>query len=127
MGHTRWAGESSTATRAPRRDPIPDLRQKAGRRATLRHDGGNATPTTRDVRFPPDRRSALCESADMPKPQTREVVSDTPGVGRQSDPAVHVNTMSLDPDRLWRAVETGDERFDGWFFCGPIWSGERCV
>ena len=34
--------------------------------------------------------------------------------------------MSLDPDRLWRAVETGDERFDGWFFCGVTTTGIYC-
>jgi AraC family transcriptional regulator, regulatory protein of adaptative response / DNA-3-methyladenine glycosylase II len=31
-----------------------------------------------------------------------------------------------DPDRLWRAVETGDARFDGWFFCGVKTTGIYC-
>ncbi len=31
-----------------------------------------------------------------------------------------------DPDRLWSAVETGDARFDGWFFCGVKTTGIYC-
>ncbi|MGZ6617008.1 MAG: AlkA N-terminal domain-containing protein [Solirubrobacteraceae bacterium] len=31
-----------------------------------------------------------------------------------------------DPDRLWRAVETVDARFDGWFFCGVKTTGIYC-
>jgi AraC family transcriptional regulator of adaptative response / DNA-3-methyladenine glycosylase II len=28
------------------------------------------------------------------------------------------DTMLPDPERLWKAVEAGDPRFDGWVFCG---------
>lgn len=35
-------------------------------------------------------------------------------------------TFLGDPDRLWRAVEAGDNRFDGWFFCGVKTTGIYC-
>ncbi|HSD78578.1 MAG TPA: Ada metal-binding domain-containing protein, partial [Solirubrobacteraceae bacterium] len=31
--------------------------------------------------------------------------------------------MTGDPDRLWRALEAGDSRFDGWVFCGVTSTG----
>ena len=34
--------------------------------------------------------------------------------------------MAVDEDRLWRAVETGDPRFDGWFYCGVTSTGIYC-
>jgi len=32
----------------------------------------------------------------------------------------------FDPDRCWSAVESGDARFDGWFFCGVTSTGIYC-
>jgi AraC family transcriptional regulator, regulatory protein of adaptative response / DNA-3-methyladenine glycosylase II len=32
----------------------------------------------------------------------------------------------IDPDRLWRAVEARDPRFDGWVFCGVRSTGVYC-
>jgi AraC family transcriptional regulator of adaptative response / DNA-3-methyladenine glycosylase II len=34
--------------------------------------------------------------------------------------------VTLDPDRCWQAVESGDPRFDGWFFCGVTSTGIYC-
>jgi AraC family transcriptional regulator of adaptative response / DNA-3-methyladenine glycosylase II len=34
--------------------------------------------------------------------------------------------MDLDPERCWQAVEAGDQRFDGWFFCGVKTTGIYC-
>ena len=34
--------------------------------------------------------------------------------------------VELDPDRLWRAVEAGDARFDGWVFCAVTSTGIYC-
>ncbi len=34
--------------------------------------------------------------------------------------------MPVDEDRLWRAVQSGDPRFDGWFFCGVTTTGIYC-
>ena len=32
----------------------------------------------------------------------------------------------LDPDRCWRAIASGDSRFDGWIFCGVTSTGIYC-
>src|SRR5436309_11121145 len=34
--------------------------------------------------------------------------------------------VEIDGDRGWRAVESGDARFDGWFFCGVTSTGIYC-
>ena len=34
--------------------------------------------------------------------------------------------VGCDGDRFWQAVETGDPRFDGWFFCGVRTTGIYC-
>ena len=34
--------------------------------------------------------------------------------------------MELDADRLWRVVDVGDARFDGWLFCGVTSTGIYC-
>jgi AraC family transcriptional regulator of adaptative response / DNA-3-methyladenine glycosylase II len=34
--------------------------------------------------------------------------------------------MLVDSERLWRAVEVGDPRFDGWVFCGVTSTGIYC-
>jgi AraC family transcriptional regulator of adaptative response / DNA-3-methyladenine glycosylase II len=34
--------------------------------------------------------------------------------------------MLIDSERLWRAVEVGDPRFDGWVFCGVTSTGIYC-
>jgi AraC family transcriptional regulator of adaptative response / DNA-3-methyladenine glycosylase II len=34
--------------------------------------------------------------------------------------------MQSDPDRVWRAIEARDPRFDGWFFCGVKTTGIYC-
>ena len=34
--------------------------------------------------------------------------------------------MLFDAERCWRAIETGDARFDGWFFCGVTSTGIYC-
>jgi AraC family transcriptional regulator of adaptative response / DNA-3-methyladenine glycosylase II len=34
--------------------------------------------------------------------------------------------VTLDPDRCWRAVESEDPRFDGWFFCAVTSTGIYC-
>jgi AraC family transcriptional regulator of adaptative response / DNA-3-methyladenine glycosylase II len=41
-------------------------------------------------------------------------------------PAEAAGGVLGDPDRVWRAVETGDARFDGWFFCGVKTTGIYC-
>jgi AraC family transcriptional regulator, regulatory protein of adaptative response / DNA-3-methyladenine glycosylase II len=46
----------------------------------------------------------------------------------QSGPAVFepASRVLVDPDRAWRAVQSGDARFDGWFFCGVKTTGIYC-
>jgi len=34
--------------------------------------------------------------------------------------------MQVDSDRVWRAIEAGDPRFDGWIFCGVRTTGIYC-
>src|SRR5262245_54752605 len=34
--------------------------------------------------------------------------------------------VTIDPDQVWRAVETRDARFDGWVFCGVRTTGIYC-
>lgn len=34
--------------------------------------------------------------------------------------------MTIDPERLWRAIEMEDPRFDGWVFCGVTSTGIYC-
>lgn len=34
--------------------------------------------------------------------------------------------MPIDPERLWRAIEMEDPRFDGWVFCGVTTTGIYC-
>jgi AraC family transcriptional regulator, regulatory protein of adaptative response / DNA-3-methyladenine glycosylase II len=34
--------------------------------------------------------------------------------------------MTIDPERLWRAIELEDPRFDGWVFCGVTSTGIYC-
>ncbi len=34
--------------------------------------------------------------------------------------------MTFDSDRCWQAIEAGDERFDGWVFCGVRTTGVYC-
>ena len=34
--------------------------------------------------------------------------------------------MNYDSDRMWQAIEAGDPRFDGWFFCGVKTTGIYC-
>lgn len=34
--------------------------------------------------------------------------------------------MPIDPERLWRAIEMEDPRFDGWVFCGVVSTGIYC-
>ena len=34
--------------------------------------------------------------------------------------------MVLNSDRLWKAIEVGDSRFDGWVFCGVTTTGIYC-
>jgi AraC family transcriptional regulator, regulatory protein of adaptative response / DNA-3-methyladenine glycosylase II len=34
--------------------------------------------------------------------------------------------VDLDSDRIWRAIEAGDPRFDGWVFCGVKTTGIYC-
>jgi AraC family transcriptional regulator of adaptative response / DNA-3-methyladenine glycosylase II len=34
--------------------------------------------------------------------------------------------MDFDDDRLWRAIEAGDPRFDGWVYCGVTSTGIYC-
>jgi AraC family transcriptional regulator of adaptative response / DNA-3-methyladenine glycosylase II len=37
-----------------------------------------------------------------------------------------VGRVVIDSDRLWRAIEVGDARFDGWVFCGVCTTGIYC-
>ena len=37
-----------------------------------------------------------------------------------------LRAVELDDDCQWRAVESGDARFDGWFFCGVTSTGIYC-
>ncbi len=50
------------------------------------------------VRFPPDTGARVC----------------------------HGVSMELDSDRVWRAIEACDPRFDGWVFCGVTSTGIYC-
>jgi AraC family transcriptional regulator, regulatory protein of adaptative response / DNA-3-methyladenine glycosylase II len=34
--------------------------------------------------------------------------------------------VNYDSDRMWQAIEAGDPRFDGWFFCGVKTTGIYC-
>lgn len=34
--------------------------------------------------------------------------------------------VNYDSDRMWQAIESGDPRFDGWFFCGVRTTGIYC-
>ena len=38
----------------------------------------------------------------------------------------HGVEVSYDSDRIWQAIEAGDARFDGWFFCGVKTTGIYC-
>jgi AraC family transcriptional regulator of adaptative response / DNA-3-methyladenine glycosylase II len=37
-----------------------------------------------------------------------------------------LTNVTIDPDQVWRAVETRDARFDGWVFCGVRTTGIYC-
>jgi AraC family transcriptional regulator of adaptative response / DNA-3-methyladenine glycosylase II len=41
-------------------------------------------------------------------------------------PVWHGERMPIDSDRLWRAIEMEDPRFDGWVFCGVTSTGIYC-
>jgi AraC family transcriptional regulator of adaptative response / DNA-3-methyladenine glycosylase II len=38
----------------------------------------------------------------------------------------HCGPMLTNSDRLWQAIESGDPRFDGWYFCGVRTTGVYC-
>lgn len=38
----------------------------------------------------------------------------------------HGSGVNYDSDRMWQAIESGDPRFDGWFFCGVKTTGIYC-